>query len=372
MIQTSSDPLEQAQVLLRKSQFKEVIGLLEPEIFRFRESPDFYYLLGLANLYLGDLAGAETYAKRANQLTKDDSNILSCLAAIQMMRGQAPEALVTLLSVQELNPAHKGARQALEALRQSTDAAALKLWLKSGGLALLTGLKAKNSRLKVPMPTKPLLIFGSVALVLASLFAAFPLIEPWFKTKDIRPGSAALELPRSSPLTSLEAKPEFLFNENQIREVFNLAKTYFEHFQDNLAMRELNRLLLSNASIQVKDKVNVFKTLIQKPDFVTFKDNFPYFDVKANPKLYLGCFVKWKGAVANLDLGKSVINFDFLIGYHEGQVLEGITKVTLNFPALIKTGQNLEILGQITDFEGDKLLITGLTIHEIGFRNPAP
>lgn len=135
-------------------------------------------------------------------------------------------------------------------------------------------------------------------------------------------------------------------------------------------MREMNRLLLSNASDRVKDRVRTLRGLIQKPDFVQFKENFLYREVRETPPLYENCFVKWKGAIANLKNDKNEITFDFLIGYDEGRILEGIVPVTLHFPILLQNAMALEVLGEIRLAE-KSWYIEGLSIHELGYRtNP--
>ena len=52
-----------ARKYLKKRQFSKVINLLEPHIMEYRQSFQFFYLLGVACLYQGDIGGCEEYFK---------------------------------------------------------------------------------------------------------------------------------------------------------------------------------------------------------------------------------------------------------------------------------------------------------------------
>ena len=138
-----------------------------------------------------------------------------------------------------------------------------------------------------------------------------------------------------------------MLTENDVRNAFKKAKSYLLAYRDNMATVEINRILLSNAAVPVKERARMLKGFVTQPDFLTLKDSFPYTTVAAEPALYDGCSVSWRGKIANLKIGKSAITFDLLVGYEKEKVLQGIVPVTLGFAAELANGGGLEVLGQI-------------------------
>ena len=65
---------------MKGRKFKAVVGILEPQVFKFRSSFQYYYLLGVSCLYSADINGADSYLNRASQLKGDDVNCLLALA----------------------------------------------------------------------------------------------------------------------------------------------------------------------------------------------------------------------------------------------------------------------------------------------------
>ena len=143
------------------------------------------------------------------------------------------------------------------------------------------------------------------------------------------------------------------------------AKEYFLSYHDNLALREINRLVLSNASQTVKEQARTIKDFVPEPDFTTIRDSFTFEEVAADPPLYEGCFVVWRGRISNLDVNEERVQFDLLVGYDTSEVLEGVVEVVLNFGVVLTQGRVVEILGAVRLEDGETLSLRGISVHKL-------
>ena len=351
--------LTQARQLFRRRRFSQVIRLLESQVFRYRNHAEFYALLGSACLHTGDLGGAESYLRRAEQLNEDDIATQLGLAAICFRRGQIEEALAGWLKVIDLDPGNRKARHALDALRKAAN------W--EGSAVNASAIKYKNILPSLPPSRRaliaPLSILCLIGVLIAGYFFLLPRIR---RSRTSRPGVEQIALsPERSLIEQADGTQELLMlSEQQISAAFDSIKAHLLDYRDNLAMREINRLLSSNASVYVKEKARLMKTFVQDPDLSTVTDPFPYLEVRDDPILYNDCFVVWKGKVANVRIGDERIDFDLLIGYEDETELLGLVPVDLSFAASVNNGDGLEVLGQVR-VESGRIRLRGISIHRL-------
>lgn len=355
-----TDVLKSAGKLFRKRKFSQVIRLLEQQIFRFRDSFEFYFLLGNSCLFSGDYGGADSYLKRAAQLKSNHVNTLLGLATVALKRAHTDEAINNWLKTLDLEPDNTTARRGLDLVRKYSISGAADL------------SEISNSRLFrdifPPRPFNraiimlPLLILLVGTLSLATVY----FIRPILPGKAVgRPGLPDIELSKSQPaLISMEGDYRYILTEKDILASFENAKKYLIAFRDNMALKELNRILYSNASAYVKEKARLLTAFVQKPDFTTVKDTFTYNEVSKESLLYNGCYIVWSGKVANLLIDRENITFDLLVGYHEQKELLGIVPVFLDFGVDLENGTSLEVLGEI-ESEAGGLRIKGISIHRL-------
>ncbi len=356
--------LTRARQLFRRRRFSQVIRLLESQIFRYRNNADFYALLGSACLHTGDFGGAESYLQRAEQLKEEDLTTQLGLAAIAFKRGQTEEALKKWLKVIDLDPGNRKARNALAALRKDVN------W--EGEVVNLSAIKIRSLLPSVPPSPwawiAPLLLVCLIAVLAAGYIFLLPRIAP---RRQPRPGVAEIELSLDQPLAvqgdvteGAEAESPLSLSEKQITETFAAIKEHLLEYRDNLAIREINRLLRSNASVYVKEKARLMKTFVQDPDFSTVKDPFPYLLVRSDPGLYKDCYVVWRGKVANVLIGEDRITFDLLVGYEDETELLGLVPVSLSFAAAIENGEGIEVLGKVL-VEEQQIGLQGISLHRL-------
>jgi tetratricopeptide (TPR) repeat protein len=366
--------LTRAHHLLRRRRFSNAIRLLENQIFRYRNNAKFYSLLGSACLYTGDFGGAESYLRRCEQLNSDDIPALLGLAAIEFKRGQTEAALKIWLKVIDLDPGNRSANHALNTLRKNS------VW--EGSEVRVDSLRLPS--ILPPLPSSPWLWWAPIllVLVLAAIFCGYFLILPAVQAKRLlRPGVAEVQLTGTQSLIAGQLTPaegegagsessevSFVFTEKQIDENFQGIKDYLLEYRDNLAIREINRLLLSNASAYVKEKARLMKTFVEQPDFSTVKDTFSYLEVIENPELYRDSYVVWSGKAANLRVGEEAITFDLLVGYEQEKELLGLVPVTLDFAAELSNGDGVEVLARV-NIDNGLLSLSGVSIHRL-YRSP--
>jgi hypothetical protein len=157
----------------------------------------------------------------------------------------------------------------------------------------------------------------------------------------------------------------YVLTEDEIKETFSRVKKNFADFNDNLAQREINRLLGSNASNAVKDQARIIGSYITAPDFTTVKNPFEYQLVAADPYLYNDTYVVWSGKLTNLAVSDENIVFDLLVGYESNQVLLGVVNVVLQFAALLTVGDAVEVLGQVKLTEDNDFYLKAVSIHKL-------
>ncbi|MBA7639744.1 hypothetical protein ES703_47404 [subsurface metagenome] len=349
--------LKKARRLYRRKKFDQAIRLLESQIFRFRNSPDFYFLLGSACLYSGDSADAASYLKRAAQINPNNINILLGLAATDLKRSEIEEAVKKWLKILDLDPWNRAAGRGLELARRGLSPEDIPDFVESG----------KMRRLFPPLPFNPLKLLlpvMSLLTALAILAGGVFLLPRFTAEREGRPGVTDISLSAEHPpLINNSGEYPITLSEEEIKQTFNRAKSYLLQYQDNLALRETNRIILSNASAYVKERARLLKSFVQEPDFSTIKDSFSFREVAENPPLYEGCYVVWAGKAANVQIGGAAITFDLLVGYQQEEELLGIVPVVLDFAADLENGDAVEILGKIRFKE--TLVLGGISIHKL-------
>ncbi|WP_455381792.1 tetratricopeptide repeat protein [Salinispira pacifica] len=355
-----SGTLKKAQSLYSRRRYAEVITLLEPQIFLYRENARFYYLLGVSCLQTDDTGGAYSYLKRGQQLDPDDTSILHALAAVHLKRRETNESLRLWLSLLDKDPKNRTARRALDIIKKNIEPGLLAEAVESGRIRSL-----------YPRPPLRLPRWLIAAAVLAFVLTpAGLLLAPTIKSAlepqpPQREGASMLTLDSvGGDLTAYSGTYRYILTPTEIRDTFARIQRYFNAYRDNLAMKETNRILNSNAAPALKQKAELFRSHLQKPDFVTFRDNFSYSEVTGDPYLYNGCYIRWKGKISNLSVTPQKISFDFLVGYEDEKVLQGVVPVVMNFAADLRNAQAVELIARVINTDG-KISLEATSIRPI-------
>ncbi len=357
--------LGEARKLFRARKFPDVIRLLEPEVFRYRENFEYFQLLGFSCLYAGDYGGAFSYISRAHQLKDDDPGVLLGLAAVHFRRAENDSALRRWLEIVEAHPGNRIATRGLDLLRKGMAPDVLQDFIDSGKLrTLFPPLPRRISSTAFLIATLCVLVLAGV-VYLGVRFAGPLSTDLAGRWGAQRPGVSVIEIPSGlSSFIDIGSNFTFVYTESEVRRIFQKARSELLAYRDNLAVVDINRILLSNAAPAVKERARMLKGFVTTPTFDTVKDAWPYSAVAKQPPLYDGSSVVWTGKVANLKVGKTSIAFDLLVGYDQEKQLEGIVPVTVPFAADISNGSAVIVLGQIV-LNGASTTLLGISIHRL-------
>lgn len=345
----SRNVLDKAKLLLRKRQFSSVIKLLEPLLFDFRESFQYFYVLGLACLYLGDVGGAETYFKKARQIKMSDVNLILAQACLFLRKGSVDRALEYCLDALELEPQNRYALRFLSLIRKKGDKERMIQWAHDGRIKVFyppLGLRPSI----IPSLIALLCITGVVFVFIMNSKSILGLngnradLTSLFLTYDDR--SELLEKDLSSSVYA------YILTKSQVEESYSKAQKEFQRFNDNASQMEINRILNSNASVMVKQKARMLMTYLSEPGFDSLQTSFSYTEVMKDPLLYIDCWVVWSGRVSNINRTDTVTRCSLLIGYEDMKNIEGIIPLELPSSIILDPEKPLQVLGRITTLDG--------------------
>lgn len=353
--------LDRAKRSFSRGRYNDVITLLEPEVINYRDSFSFYYLLGLACLYTGDIGGAGSYFQRARQIKMRDADLLAAQAALYLRRGNTQQAVDYYLEILEYAPSHRLARRSLEFLRKHADEDAIADLVSSGKMKrFYPGLSGSRFRfgLAVGLP---------VALVAALLLLMFIPIFAKRASPSSRADLSAFELngDERARLVETGGTARYILTSKEIEATWNKALSSFQDWNDNAAQMAVNRILGSNASVAVKQKARLLMTWFTEPGFDSIKERFTLALITTDPALYQDCWVVWKGMATNVTQTPTALEFDLLVGYDTRNKLEGIIPVLFEGGATVDTDTPLEVLGQVKIVAG-RTALRVRAVHQTG------
>ncbi|MFP4362418.1 MAG: tetratricopeptide repeat protein [Spirochaetia bacterium] len=357
--------LNKARKLFKRRQFAEVIRILEPQVFRFRESFQFFYLLGTSCLYTLDYGGADSYLRRALNLKPEDIDARLGIAAVALKRRNIQEAVRILLNVLEDAPKNNQAQKALNTIRRMPENGAIYEFIES------KHFKRFFPKLPVYIPGKYIFLFLLLVIIGSSVPFGIRYIPELIESTDRhRSGPEITEQILAGEITNYSETFQFIFSDQELENKLQEIQRLFDQYHDNLVRREVNRILLSNANENIKDHVTGFIDHLNEPNFSTFGRNFSYETVESNPLLHDGCYIRWSGRLSNLTIGEDAIRFDFLVGYEDERLLEGVVPVYLEFATTLHEGLPYEILAQI-ELYGDSpsIRLRGVSLHRLSERS---
>jgi hypothetical protein len=349
--------LRKARRSYRRRNFTLVINFLEPQVFMYRESYEYYYLLGMSCLYTGDYSGGYSYFRRALDIDERVDAMLG-LAAVLLRRREMDKAIRAYLDVLDVDQHNRRARRALAWLRSMDDPDTVVDWFESRRVRRILPRIGPFLPRWVSLPLGAVLVAAIVATAGPIVFDS---IAGWFAPPD-REGTELLStVGRRDQLVTDVSEARYTFTDGEAARLLNRVGDYFNDRRDNLVRRELNRIALSNADAETRERALLLREYLTEPDFTTLRDNFTYQEVIDEPDLYDGVYVRWRGRVTNLEIGTDAIRFDFLAGYESRRVLDGIVPTRVEFAVLLENDQAVELIGQVEQHaQGIALRVTSI------------
>jgi tetratricopeptide (TPR) repeat protein len=354
--------LRKARRSYRRRNFTLVINFLEPQVFMYRDSYEYYYLLGMSCLYTGDYSGGYSYLRRALDIDERVNAMLG-LAAVLLRRREMDKAIRAYLDVLDVDQHNRRARRALGWLRSMDDPESVVEWFESRRVRRIL------PRIGPFLPSwvgVPVGVAAAAAIVVAVGPVVVDHVSRWFAPPD-REGTELVSTEGSrDQLVTEVSDARYTFTEGEAARILTRIGDYFNDRRDNLVRRELNRIALSNADAGTRERALLLRDYLVEPDFTTLRDNFPYPEVFGEPDLYDGVYVRWRGRVTNLEIGTDAIRFEFLAGYESRRVLDGIVPARVEFAVLLENDQAVELIGQVERQAG------GIALRVTSIRTLAP
>ncbi len=353
--------LEKANRLLKARRFPAVIALLEPLILEYKDSFQYFYLLGTACLYVGDIGGAELYYKKARNIKISDVNLITAQAVLYLRRGELNKAIEYYLQAQEYDPNNKLSVRALEYIKTNSTTEQVVHLVLSGEI------KKFYPKISSPLVTQKRVLMLLALFMLGGI--SFFLIrrlhsEPIEQRADLSSFVLTVEEKRN-PVEQDTASSVFryILTQDEVEQAYAKAQRSFQMYNDNEAQIEINRILNSNASTAIRQKARLLAEYLEEPTFDTELDQITYEQVSSDVHLYLDCWIVWPGRVTNVIETAVEYRCDYLVGYDNLQKIEGFVPLVIQQPVQIDSSLPVQVLAQIS-IENGKLLLKGKSIYQ--------
>jgi len=356
----SNKDLKKALNFIRQKKYSQAIRYLEPKVPIFLEDQNYYYLLAIACFHTNDLGGANFYLERGISIDPSNLDLRLMMSVVQLKRKSTTAAAKSWLTVLEYDPENRMARKGLEKIRKLEDKADLNLFLEKKKYRPL--MPSLGFHIRNIIPWFLLLLFISALAI-----AGFHYIPQWLDSRDDPQREELnyvdMELRENSILDN-SGSFTYLLTRDEVEKSYEKVIHYYDNFRDNLAQKEVNRLLNSNASEEIKSKVALLQGYFRKPDYMDFYTDYTYSQAIEEPLLYQNCYVLWTGRVSNVKVEEEKIEFLFLVGFEDETNLEGIMPAYIERAVNLQTEMAVEILGRL-ELENKKLKLKVETIRHI-------
>ncbi len=351
--------IEKGKNLFNKGKYREVISCLEPHFFDYKESFTFHFYLGLSFLHIGEIQRAKESFDLARKLKLTDPDLMACYAIMCLRRSDTTNAVEYYLQALEIDPNYKLAKKGLDMIRKNNSPEKIGDLIQSGQIKKLYPKPGKQEK------HAKIIVVSLVALIV--LVTSLTIVPYIYKTRTL-PKRANLE---KFNLTGTEKKHAvdmegtylYVMTQDEILEAYSNARRYFNEHRDNAAQVELNKILLANASYSIQQKARMFAEYLEEPSFDTIKDNYSFAEVKADPLLYLDCWIVWKGMPTDIKTGNYSTVFNLMVGYDKRQKLEGVVTVSCKAVYKIDIDRPIRVLGRVK-MRDDKICIEAKGIHQ--------
>lgn len=354
----AKDVLSLAWQDMKRRRFATAIKRLEARADIYEGNFEYYLILGIACLYVGDIGSSSSYFQRARKIRLTETRLLLGQAAIFLRRGDTARALQYYLEIRENEPQNKTAANAMEFIRLHGDYDTICRWVDTGRIEQFYPPLGPNPD-KILLTAIPI-IACMIGVIFALIF--FPKFSKAENYRGPRVDLSRLELSldektdaKEKDLTTQSYK--YILSNKEITKRYNDALMYFQNHRDNAAQIEVNVILNSDASLAIKQKARILMGYFEIPDFDSITDVPSYSDVLSNSALYLDCWVVWGGKISNAVTNENgFYSCDLLVGDQTLSKYEGTIKVEFDSVPVIDGSQPVKILGKVMMQDGSVVL----------------
>lgn len=314
-------------------------------------------LYSFSLIRLGNISEAQSVLEEILDKTPEDPEVLNALAYIQITKGNKTAALNYLLDAEYYSSdfAKQVIRKNLNLFSEIPDIDTLKSVVKPRDF-LFISLPDVKKKLRFPNFRK--VGFRSLAILAGSLVAGlvfYVLVVFVLGLFEYRKPSVSdqkiSKVDIDTIVNLVDPKPiltnEIILSDREVVSLFNELKILISKDRaSNRARFIANYLLNSNASTQVKTKVEILKTFMEEPEFRL--DWQPlYEEVNSKPILYDGVYVLWRGKVVNVSKIGDTAEFTFVIYGKDESIVKGFIRARMKNFLDGYISQTISVLGKI-------------------------
>lgn len=339
-----------ARSLMSRRKFTQAIQRLESRSEIFEGDFEYFLLMGISYLYIGDTGAARSYFDRARRIRSINTELLLGQAVLFLQRGEVARAVPYYTDVLDNDPQNKVAKNALEFIRVNSDSMeTIRRWVDTRKIERFYPPLGFNTD-KLWAVLLPLILGGAVAL-----FA----MKVWpFLTA---PGG--IWGPMAEEATAVEVR-HYVLTDSEIRASRKAAKKALSEQKYPEAMVEANRLLNSNALEIIKGEAREIKRACYpaSPMFETVGTVYSYEDVAKDPLLYEGCFVVWDGRIMGQSVSGGMWRGSLAVATSETSI-GGIAQVRFESVPNIDMERDASVLGKIS-VDGGRIGLDKCKVHQ--------
>lgn len=327
--------------------------LLDP-----KEKTDKVKYQALSSFYLKNYYHSRKCYELLVKNQKANADDYTKIAYIYARHNEKENAIISWCKALELNKGQKVAKMALDHIKK-----------KGREVSLIEDKYFEDISIKEPLLIPFKLIFRCFLILVFLIFFSFffvskgPELYRKFKTRQYRSDISKVLIDDYNPNVLNEYPEEgkeYSYTENEVRKNFELVKGKILAGDVNAAIVLINKLRLSNASLNVKAKLEILEGFMEEPDYYSFENTFSYLDIKEEPKIYDNVYVKWHGKIVNRVINKNKIAFNLLLGNEKEGYIEGVVPVVFQKAVIAENGTFALVFGRIRIKEENKLELEGL------------
>lgn len=369
------DYVKEAYKSFKKNNYANAAIILEKASGAGIEDSYAIFLLALSYLYNGEFSRAEIALNRLEKSDPDYPPYIQLRSFLALKSSASSEEAISFyISSLEKLPLDKTLKKSISKIENSNDFYKLQKDAKISSFVKIPSLARRNqrgfssgitSRYKVPgrgfkkhlFPSRALTGFLLIAVLCLTagvsyyysdrIFSFFP--GSRVAGKKI-PGLEKIDMVNLSGTgyglinkVSKEASPEFYISGDQLQSDFNNARNLIKKSEFNRAIVILNRIMNSNSSFMVKEKVEFLIRFIIESDEKEY-EKFTYDDIMVKPYLYRGASLVVSGQAANVKESAKGTSFSLLVDF-DGKNFKGAIDAFSKSALEVKDGDNISIKG---------------------------
>lgn len=358
------EELARAERHFRKREYGEAAALFTKALFRTGENGPIYTRLGLCHVYGNDFAKAEYYFDKALSLDPYDKVALMSAAYLDLLADRESTALHKYTQLLAQKYEKKRIRRILDGLRlaeKARDFAALQsadFFLSGKGFPWKFSLGPFSGPLGWVI--LGMLLVGGLSFVFwpkitglfqgngetaTSLLGLYENLKP---SQEKKPGESPLEKIYLYDLSNNNKD----YSSEGLLVSFEEVKKDIARRHINPATVKINRVLLSDSNLLIKEKFRLLESMIPNPNFAEFKNDLKMRDL-IRDRSYEKVFVKYQGRAASVRSKTNMIFFDFTFA-DEGETWTAEVRLEKAPGLRIDAGRDYVLLGQYRGLDPSK------------------